>query len=241
MKKCGHTALMYDEGGDTMPSRHEEKYIIDFRQYVMLRDRAFQLLTPDPHGQNGSYVITSIYYDDFLDHGLYEKLDGLPEHSKFRIRTYDYSDSVINLERKDKFGILTHKLAASIRRDQLPLLDGVNTSLSAFEGAAYELAAQIQASDQRPVVAVRYLRDAFFFEGTDFRLTFDTNLEAIEPDPEALFSPLVSGLPVLNGNSVIMEIKYGDYIPTFVRKFTAVSCKQLSVSKYALCREKRTV
>lgn len=223
-----------------MLSRHEEKYIIDYRQYAMLRERAMRLLTPDPHGRMGSYVITSLYYDDFLDHALDEKLDGLPEHSKFRIRTYDYSDKVIKLERKDKHGILTQKSAASILREQIPYLDGVNTKMTEFCGSAFDLAAQIQAGDLRGVVAVRYQRDAFFFQGTDLRLTFDTNLEAIGPDPEALFSPLVSGLPVLDGNSVIMEIKYGDYIPSFARKFTSISCKQLSVSKYALCREKLT-
>lgn len=224
-----------------MMSRHEEKYIINYQQYVMLKNRAMQLLTPDVHGQEGSYVITSLYYDDFLDHALDEKLDGLPEHRKFRIRTYDYSDRVINLERKDKHGILTEKAAAAISRDQIEMLDGINSRLDAFTGTAFDLASQIQASDLRPVVAVRYTRDAFYFEGTDLRLTFDTNLEAIAPEQGALFSPFVSGVPVLNGNSVIMEIKYGEYVPVFVRKFTTVSSKQLSVSKYALCREKLTV
>ena len=224
-----------------MLSRHEEKYIIDYRQYVLLRERAYQLLTPDPHGQMGSYVITSLYYDDFLDHALDEKLDGLAEHTKFRIRTYDFSDSIIKLERKDKHGILTKKHAATITREQISLLDGVHTPLDAFQGKAWDLAAQVQAGDLRKTVAVRYRRDAFFFAGTDLRLTFDRELEAIPPDPEALFSPSVSGLPVLDSNSVIMEIKYGNYIPTFARKFTDISCKQLSVSKYALCREAHTL
>ena len=161
----------------------------------------------------------------------------MAEHSKFRIRTYDYTDKVIKLERKDKRGILTKKYAASIQRNQIPLLEGVNTQLDAFDGKAYDLAVQIQSSDLRRVVAVRYQRDAFFFRGTDLRLTFDTRLESITPDVEALFSRNVSGLPVLDGNSVIMEIKYGSYIPAFVRKFTAIDAKQLSVSKYALCRE----
>ena len=195
------------------------------------------MLTPDPHGVMGSYVITSLYFDDFQNHSLDEKLDGLPEHSKFRIRTYDYTDRMIKLERKDKHGILTQKSAASIKKHQIPLLDGVNTKLDSFVGNAHDLAAQIQSGDYRSVVAVRYQRDAFFFQGTDLRLTFDTRLEAIGPEEEALFSSNVSGLPVLDGNSVIMEIKYGDYIPSFVRKFTAVDAKQLSVSKYALCRE----
>ena len=221
-----------------MLSRHEEKYIIDYRQYALLRERALQLLTPDPHGQMGSYVITSLYYDDFLDHALDEKLDGLAEHTKFRVRTYDHSDTMIKLERKDKHGILTKKTSAGILREQIGLLNGVYTPLSSFSGNAYDLAAQIQAGDLRGTTVVRYRRDAFFFHGSDLRLTFDRELEAIEPDPEALFSPSVSGRPVLDGNGVIMEIKYGSHIPAFVRKFTAVHSKQLSVSKYALCREK---
>ena len=220
-----------------MLSRHEEKYIIDYRQYVLLRERALQLLTPDSHGQNGSYVITSLYYDDFLNHALDEKLDGLAVHTKFRIRTYDFSDSFIKLERKDKHGILTKKHTARISRDQIPILNGVHTPPDAFSGKALDLAVQMQAQDLRPVVAVRYRRDAFFFAGSDLRLTFDRELEAIEPNPEALFSEAVCGLPVLEGGNVIMEIKYGSHIPTFARKFTDISCKQLSVSKYALCRE----
>ena len=221
-----------------MASRHEEKYIIDYRQYLMLKSRALQLLSPDKNGDRGRYVITSLYFDDLFDHALDEKLDGLAEHTKFRIRSYDHSDGLIKLERKDKHGILTKKYAASITREQVEMLNGVHTPLAAFEGRAYELAAQISSGDLRPVIAVRYTRDAFFYAGTDFRLTFDTALEAIAPDAEALFSPKKHGLPVLNTNSVIMEIKYGDHIPAFARKFTAADAKQLSVSKYALCREK---
>lgn len=223
-----------------MASRHEEKYIIDYRQYAMLKDRAMRLLTPDPHGIMGSYMITSLYFDDFLDSALDEKLDGLAEHTKFRIRSYNCGEGLLKLERKDKHGLLTKKHAAGISREQLQYLNGVYTSLDRFSGKALELAAQIQAGDLRPRVVVRYMRDAYFYGGTDFRLTFDTRLEAIAPEAEALFSAEVSGLPVLDENSVIMELKYGTHIPAFVRKFTAVSTKQLSVSKYALCREKHT-
>lgn len=221
-----------------MAQRHEEKYIIDYQQYSLLHSRCMGALIPDPHGCNGSYVINSIYYDDPMDNALYEKLDGLPEHSKFRIRTYDYSDRVINLERKDKNGIMTHKLSSQISRKQLSLLQDTAADLMIFPEHTRALVSQIQARELRPVITVRYVRDAFLFAGTDLRLTFDTHLEAVIPDTESLFSPAFSGIPVLDGNSVIMEIKYGTYLPTFVRKLTDISCKQLSVSKYALCRER---
>ena len=85
-------------------------------------------------------------------------------------------------------------------------------------------------------MVVRYERDAFFLEGTDLRLTFDKNLEAIVPDDRALFDPHMGGLPAISRGSVIMEIKYGDRVPSLIRTMTNFSSKQLSVSKYALCR-----
>ena len=220
-----------------MASRHEEKYIIDYRDYALLLHRARQLLTPDPNSADGSYVITSLYLDDPYDHALLEKLDGLPEHRKFRIRTYDYASSPIKLERKDKHGILTKKATASLTAEQLPLLFQPSGPEDAFSPPASKLAAQIRSEGLQPSVVVRYRRDAFTFGGSDLRLTFDTCLEAIRPDRNALFDPQITGVPVLSGQDVVMEIKYGSYCPAFIRTLTDVSATQLSVSKYALCRQ----
>ena len=206
--------------------RHEEKYIIDYAQYARLKVRAEKILTPDPHGQNGSSTITSVYYDDPMDTALLEKLDGLARHTKFRLRTYDFSDSVIRLERKVKEGILIQKQSAVVSREQLAALDRLDNDLAA------------QMRGLRPVVTVRYRRDAYLYPGTDLRLTFDTDLRALPADMATLFDPSYCGIPVLEGNQVIMEIKYGTHLPGFLRTLTAVPCQQLSVSKYALCREK---
>ena len=218
-----------------MAERHEEKYLIDYLQYTCLRDRASRVLVPDPNGE--SYVITSVYYDDPMNTALLEKLDGLALHTKFRLRTYDCRNDLIRLERKVKKGILTQKFSASVTQQQLPFLGMPEWDLDQFTGNARVLAAQMAASGLQPVVGVRYRRDAYLFPGTDLRLTFDTCLEALPPDPEALFGWDTPAVPVLDRNTVIMEIKYGTSIPAFVRALTAVPCKQLSVSKYALCRE----
>jgi len=221
-----------------MASRHEEKYIISYAQYAMLLQRARQVLTPDAHGHRGSYVITSLYYDDYHDHALLEKLDGLPEHRKFRVRTYDYSPGVVKLERKDKHGILTKKVDCEITPEEIPLLSDGAAGLPVFSGKAWDLATQMTAEGLRPSVTVRYRRDAFTFAGSDLRLTFDTGLEAIVPDRRALFDGGITGVPVLGADQVIMEIKYGSHCPSFLRRLTDVSSTQLSVSKYALCRER---
>ena len=65
-----------------MPARHEEKYLIDYSQYVRIRARAEAAMLPDPHGDFGSYLITSLYYDDANDTALLEKLAQLDSVKK---------------------------------------------------------------------------------------------------------------------------------------------------------------
>ena len=208
--------------------RHEEKYIISYADYAILKARAEKILTPDRNGQNGSYTITSLYYDDPMDTALLEKQDGLARHTKFRLRTYDYSDKVIRLERKVKEGILTQKESLSLTREQLQSLETLDE----------DLAVEMRSIGMRPAITVRYRRDAYTYPGTDIRLTFDTDLRVLPADMQTLFDPNYGGIPVLSGNEVIMEVKYGTYLPRFLRTLTAVPSQQLSVSKYALCREK---
>lgn len=217
-------------------ARHEEKYLLTYAQYALLRARVQQVFSPDPHGQGGTYVINSLYFDDPADTALDEKLDGHATHTKFRARCYDYSDGIIKLERKDKTGIMTEKCAASITRQQLLQLNGTATQRQELSAAAQDLAVQLQATHLQPAAVVRYTRDAYYYPGTDVRITFDRELEVLPADPNALFDPQLRGLGVLDGNTVILEIKYGLRLPGFVRKLTNISTKQLSVSKYALCR-----
>ena len=212
-----------------MAQRHEEKYIIDYCSYALLKARAEKILTPDENGQNGSYTITSLYFDDPMDTALLEKQDGLARHTKFRLRTYDFSPKVIRLERKVKEGIITQKESVSLSREQL----------ASLETLPADLAVEMRATGMRPAITVRYRRDAYTYPGTDIRLTFDTDLRVLPPDIQALFDSNYGGIPVLNGNQVIMEVKYGSHLPTFLRTLTAVPSQQLSVSKYALCRETR--
>ena len=141
--------------------RHEEKYLIDYRQYALLKSRAMEILTPDTHG--GSYIITSLYYDDLMDTALLEKQDGLARHTKFRIRTYNGSRDLIKLERKVKQGIMTQKQSAMILKDQLAFLGIPGWDLAKLSEDAQPLALQMLSGGMRPATAIRYRRDAFLF------------------------------------------------------------------------------
>ena len=117
-------------------------------------------------------------------------------------------------------------------------IEKLGRDITGFSEGIYPLALEMHSGGLRPAVTVQYRRDAYLFPGTDLRLTFDYDLRVLPAEEQALFTRQMPGIPVLEGNAVIMEIKYGGYLPKFVRHFTAMAESQLSVSKYALCREK---
>ena len=220
-----------------MATRHEEKFISDYKEYLLLRARAEAAMEIDPHAGEDGYLITSLYYDDRYDSALDEKLDGVRVHTKYRVRTYNSDPSFIRLERKVKRGIMTEKHTVRVTEEELPILCDPGRDLAVLSGRNAVMALEMRAKGLTPAVIVRYRRDAFVYPGTDTRLTFDTNVEALHPDPLLLFEGEHPGIPAMPRDQVIMEVKYGEYLPQFVRKISNCCSKQLSVSKYAICRE----
>ena len=99
--------------------RHELKYLIDEPQQTLMRLKMQNLLEPDSHAKNGRYLIRSLYFDDLWNSAHSEKEDGILIRKKYRIRIYDYSDQVIRLERKKKFGAYIFKESAPLTREQV--------------------------------------------------------------------------------------------------------------------------
>ncbi|MGN0971239.1 MAG: VTC domain-containing protein, partial [Aristaeellaceae bacterium] len=86
-----------------MDYRHEIKHIISPGDAMAIRANLSAVARLDPHAQkNGCYGIRSLYFDDPADTALQEKLDGVNEWRKFRIRYYDGDLSYIMLECKMK-------------------------------------------------------------------------------------------------------------------------------------------
>ncbi|MBR4961847.1 MAG: VTC domain-containing protein, partial [Clostridia bacterium] len=69
--------------------RHEYKYPITYADGAVLAGRLRTVLSPDPHAGNGCYTIRSLYFDDWKNKALFEKLDGTDPREKFRIRIYN--------------------------------------------------------------------------------------------------------------------------------------------------------
>ncbi len=217
-----------------MAERREEKYIISYAEFSVISHRLSQILLPDANGDNGRYSICSMYFDDPYDKALDEKEDGLPVHTKFRIRTYNGSTHGVKLERKTKRGIVTEKNSAPLAvSDVVSITKGAGAD---DDSPFFGLVSQMTAGCYRPKICVRYDRLAFYHPYFDVRVTFDTNIDALPPEAECLFGDTKRAIPALPRDKVIMEIKYGDRCPSFVRRCCACDGMQLSVSKYALCR-----
>ena len=81
--------------------KHDLKYYINLFDYLTLRRSLKIFLQSDPNADScGEYNIRSLYFDDLGNSGLYEKLGGFKNRSKYRIRIYNRSDRLIKLEKK---------------------------------------------------------------------------------------------------------------------------------------------
>ena len=99
--------------------RHELKYQIPYAEYLAMRSRLRPVMKKDPHvKEDGLYRIRSIYFDNYDDKALREKVNGTAKREKFRIRYYNDDFSFITLEKKMKDGNLCLKCDAEILEEE---------------------------------------------------------------------------------------------------------------------------
>ena len=85
---------------EEFPVRHELKYFINPAELQVLRERLRPAMRLDAHCRNGRpYLVRSLYFDDAYDQAYFDKVAGVQNRDKYRIRIYDHRDDVIFLER----------------------------------------------------------------------------------------------------------------------------------------------
>lgn len=80
--------------------RAELKYTVGTAESRMLAARMAAFMERDIHGGKTGYLVRSLYFDNFYNKALWEKLDGVGVREKFRIRCYDGNFGFIRLEKK---------------------------------------------------------------------------------------------------------------------------------------------
>ena len=218
--------------------RHEYKFLISRSAAELLKLRLPHIMDRDPHaGPTGQYTIRSLYFDDQDYSAFYEKVSGIDNRTKYRIRCYNYQDKVFKLEKKEKKGHLTRKTGQSITKNDVLALqsDPRQPCPDTSQGLALELRLHCCGKGARPVVLVDYDRTPFVCANGNTRITLDENLRTI-PFAGDLFAPSHPMIPVLEPDQVILEVKFDDFLPGHLNQALAdIPKAPMAISKFAMC------
>ncbi len=220
--------------------RHEYKYMVNDTDLAALRERLRPVMQRDAfHTESdGRYTVRSLYFDNASDQALREKLDGVDDREKFRIRFYDEDFSFIRLEKKSKRHGMCQKLSAPLKADDVrALLSGDRRFLqTSSHPLCRELFIKMTTLQLRPRTLVVYDREAYAYRPGNVRITFDSRVRSglNTTDLFNLARPLV---PVLPQGTSILEVKFDEYLPDVIRALCRLDGRLSTAnSKYALCR-----
>jgi hypothetical protein len=239
--KPGHLALNF--------GRFEFKYIVNEStrkkiEYVVRQNMVLDgycLNMPNSH-----YRIRSVYFDDRNFSCYHEKMDGVLNRFKFRLRAYGDNDKFklapVFLEEKGRKNAFSYKNRMVVSSELYRQI--LNSDWKKLQEVAQDNSQVLHRfissgirSSLHPVLRVDYLRRAYVNSyGYRFRLTFDNDLRAVEAlDINTLGKRNRKVIP----GDFIVEIKFENQIPLwFIRLVEENNLQRVSISKYCVCAEK---
>jgi len=219
-------------------NRFELKYLVPQRRVGEIVRSLEPFVMPDANWEDeGGYPIHSIYWDSDEWTLFWEKIEGLKDRRKLRVRRYAGADYA--------FVEIKHRTDRTLqkRRARLPL----DTVFRTFRGEPDELDAPIDIEDPvvgeamglrfrhrlRPRMAVSYRRKAYFGRyDPDLRITFDSRVQYHHRNVD-IAAPFETGPYILDPRIAILEIKFNDRVPDWlVRLVEGHGLQTTRLSKY---------
>lgn len=221
-----------------MKFRHEHKHYINYMDYLVIQSKLKVIMKPDANtNADGEYQIRSLYFDDYNDTALKDKINGINYREKFRIRCYNKDFEYINLEKKSKINGLSTKFKAPISKAQTEAILGCKTEWMADseEPLIVELYIKMKSGQLRPKTIVDYNREAYVYGPGNVRVTIDKNIRT------GLFSTDLfnENLPTVSAGDapILLEIKYDNFIPEVISNIIQLDGRRRTAySKYAASR-----
>ena len=220
-----------------MDYRHEIKHIISAGDAAAIRTNLSAVAKIDPHAaEKGYYRIRSLYFDAPMDTALHEKLDGVNERRKFRIRYYNDDLSYIMLECKMKRDGVGAKPQARLTLEETKkiLAGDIAWMVTSDRPLLAALYVDMKVRHLAPKTVVEYKRVPFVYGPGNVRVTIDWAIRTGAPrdflNPEGLTLPVEDDVTLL-------EVKWDDYLPSVIRRAAALRSRMpTAFSKYAACR-----
>ena len=220
-----------------MNGRHELKHYINASDYALLRARLRAVAKPDNNvSVDGGYAVRSLYFDNYNDKAIVEKISGQSRREKFRLRYYNGDISFIRLEKKSKANRLAYKESVQVTSEQcIALLTGDYECLKEPDvPLLMELYTKIRYQNLRPKSIVDYRREAYVFHAGNVRITFDSDIR-VSNSYTGFLNPDLVTIPA--AGSMILEIKYDDFLPDIISDILQIGWRnQAEFSKYLAAR-----
>ena len=233
-------------------ARYELKFPISLAQKLKFVKEVCPGVVADTNGVCATYRVSSMYFDTADLRAYWQKMDGEAVRSKIRLRYY--TAAAENQPRiQTAFMEIKHRLNDLVLKERVQLTDeGANTILADVRElvdldrhvianippAARTTVERIQRAASAPnfsaVNVISYLREAW--EGSvdrRLRLTFDSSCQAYAPQ-SYLDVAFNCGTRILREGEFIMEVKFDEAIPRWIRDLVARNGLHLQrFSKYA--------
>lgn len=217
--------------------RHELKHYINYADVLQLRSRLSFVADVDKNAAEGNgYRVKSLYFDNYNDKVLMEKIDGVNEREKFRLRLYNDDTTFIRLEKKSKKNGVCFKESTVMTADECTrLLDGDIAILKENgKRLCQELYAKMHYQQLRAKNIVDYQREAFIYPMGNVRITLDYDIRT-SSDVHDFLKPEPVPIPI--SGVYILEVKYDSFLPEIIRGMVSLSSRRSTAfSKYAATR-----
>lgn len=214
--------------------RNEIKFYLNSADAVLLERRLSAVLKKDRFTyENGSYSVQSIYFEDPSISSFYEKLDGIENRCKYRIRYYNNDFSFIRLEKKAKRSNLCEKHGTSVDFPTAEQLCACSFEpMNSTDDVLQDFSRRIRYEGFRPMIYIAYYRKAFTYPASGVRITLDSQVSA-----ERFCAPFGTGqfapIPILEQNETVLEVKFNNFLSPHISDLLADIPKQASsISKY---------
>lgn len=214
--------------------RSELKYWISYRDSLLLQAELEELLMPDSYSQDGFYRVKSLYFDTVNQKDYADKLDGVEDRKKIRMRIYDEDTETVKLECKQKSGALQHKSGILLdREDAVRCMDGdYGVLLDYPEELAWRLYCDMTLGGYRPSVIIEYDRCAYMYGEYNTRITIDRHVRSSELSLD-LFDRELPWVRTIE-DAAVLEVKFNEKLIEPIRRILAkYHLTNVSVSKYA--------
>lgn len=230
-------------------ARLEYKYYIPEKYLDHLRRDISPFLMNDKYAESQNkkeYTVRSIYLDSYMMHTYHEKVIGLLQRHKYRVRAYDdqHDDSIVFLEIKRKnYDYITKDRTKILYNNLQPYLQNRCPDL------LYHCDKEKKDKDQQvnnfmyyyllysltPTALINYEREAFECRyGTGLRITFDKNIRsrAVTNLSELYLND--RSIPVVKGHFVL-EVKFHQVLPGWLPRILGnYNVYRNSASKYTM-------